>query len=279
MKQGFVNVDKPSGVSSGFVVNRVKRLCGMPCGHMGTLDPLASGVLPVAIGNAARLFDYMQRKKKQYIAVFRFGVRSDTLDCTGEVTCVNAHVPGEAELSEQAATMTGLVMQVPPKYSAKNVNGRRSYQLAREGKDFELAPKEVQIDRIELLGRVSPDSYRFRIDCGAGTYIRSIARDLAASCGADAIMTELVRTRSGPFFLEEAVPLDLLTAENLRDFTADTEGFVDLPLICVADAHIFNGLPQPTDEADGLYRIHDREGFYGIAEVKGHMAKIKTKLC
>ena len=189
MKLGFINVNKPSGVTSSYVVNKIKRLTGMPCGHMGTLDPLASGVLPVAIGNAARLFDYMLKKKKQYIATFRFGVTSDTLDSTGELFFSNPYIPSEEELKEATHALIGEVMQLPPKYSAKCVNGKRGYQLAREGKEFELQPKKVLIEKIELLERISENEFRFLIDCGGGTYIRSIARDLAATCGAEGIMS------------------------------------------------------------------------------------------
>ncbi|MBP5242778.1 MAG: tRNA pseudouridine(55) synthase TruB [Clostridia bacterium] len=280
VKLGFININKESGVSSGYVVNKIKRLTGMPCGHMGTLDPLASGVLPVAIGNAARLFDYMLQKKKQYIAVFRFGVTSDTLDSTGEVITDNPYIPSEKELKEATHALIGEVMQLPPKYSAKSVNGKRGYQLAREGKDFELQPKKVLIEKIELLDRVSEDSFRFLVDCGGGTYIRSIARDLAFNCGAQGIMTSLLRTKSGAFCLENAVTLEELTAENIENYVIDTDSVLkELPRITIQNYHIFHGLPQRTEEKDGLYKIYDENGLYGLVEVKGGMAKIKTKLC
>ncbi len=279
VKQGIINVIKPSGVSSGYVVNQIKRLTGMPCGHMGTLDPLAWGVLPVAVGNAARLFDYMLKKKKQYIAVFRFGVTSDTLDSTGELTVDRTYIPSENELKEATHALIGEVFQLPPKYSAKSINGKRGYQLAREGKEFTLEPKKVSIDNVELLERVSEDEYRFLIDCGAGTYIRSIARDLANLCNADAVMSELLRTKSGQFTLEDGVKLEDLTKENIESYIIDTDSVVDLPRIEIKNYHIFHGLPQWTKESDGLYKIYDENGFYGIVEVVESKAKIKTKLC
>ena len=119
---GFFNVDKPSGIVSSTVVNKIKWLSGAPCGHMGTLDPLASGVLPVGVGNAARLFDYFLEKEKEYIAEFTFGVDSDTLDSTGNLA-YGGHVPVETEITAVLPTFFGDIMQVPPKYSAKNVNG------------------------------------------------------------------------------------------------------------------------------------------------------------
>ena len=279
MRTGFINVNKPSGVSSGYAVNKNKKLAGLPCGHMGTLDPLASGVLPVAIGNAARLFEYMLEKRKRYIAVFRFGVNSDTLDSTGELDFSNPFVPSEEALKEAAHAQVGEILQVPPRYSAKSVNGVRGYRLARAGKEFELPPKRVNIYSVELSERVSEDSFRFAVECGGGTYIRSLARDIAAACGANGIMTELVRTQSGAFRLEDAVPLDALTADNLEDYIVETESVVDLPTIDVEDRRIFNGLSRPTDCPDGLYKIYDGGAFYGIAAVQSGRVKIRTKLC
>lgn len=279
MKFGFINVNKPGGASSATIVNTIKRLTNTPCGHMGTLDPLADGVLPVAVGNAARLFEYMLRKKKQYIATFRFGAYSETLDSEGEVSVRNPYVPTREELESVLPALTGEVEQIPPKYSAKSINGKRGYKLARAGKEFTLPPKTVTIDRIELIDQPREDEYRFVIDCGSGTYIRSIARDLAAACGTDGIMTALTRTRSGEFYLKDAVKIETLTAENIEDYITETENVLDLPTLPVPDEHIFHGLAQPTPAADGLYKIYDGNGFYGLAEVKECRAKIKTKLC
>lgn len=279
MKFGFININKPRGVSSAGAVNTVKRLCKTSCGHMGTLDPLADGVLPVAVGNATRLFEYMLQKKKQYIATFRFGVTSDTLDCEGTLNYGNPYIPSKAELERVMPALTGEVMQIPPRYSAKSVNGVRGYKLARAGKEFSLEAKKVTIEKIELIEQLNESEYRFLIDCGSGTYIRSIARDLAAACGAEGIMTALTRTRSGAFTLENAVDLDKLTAENIEGYITETEKILDLPIIEIENKHIFHGLPQYTQAADGLYKIYDENGFYGIAEVLAHRAKIKTKLC
>ena len=177
---GFINVDKPSGIVSSTVVNKIKWLSGVPCGHMGTLDPLASGVLPVGVGNATRLFDYFLEKQKEYIAEFTFGVESDTLDSTGNLIR-GGHVPDEREIEAVLPAFFGDIMQMPPKYSAKNVNGRRGYELARAGIEFELQPKKVHIYGMECLGKAEgkEDTFRIKIRCGGGTYIRSIARDVA----------------------------------------------------------------------------------------------------
>ena len=133
---GFININKEKGATSAQEVNKIKRLTGSPRGHMGTLDPMASGVLPIALGNAARLFDYFLDKQKTYIADFRFGVDSDTLDITGTL-CENVgRVPDIAEIEAVTGNFVGETEQIPPKYSAKNVNGKRGYELARAGVQF-----------------------------------------------------------------------------------------------------------------------------------------------
>ena len=213
---GFINIYKEKGVGSTFVVNRIKRLTKTSAGHMGTLDPLASGVLPVAIGNAARLFDYFLRKEKTYLARFRFGITTDTLDEEGEKIS-GGRVPGEAEINAALPAFFGEIEQVPPKYSAVSVGGRRGYELARAGADFNLQAKKVRILSFECTGQTAPDEYAFEIVCGGGTYIRSLARDLAVALGTQGYMSALERTASGVFTKEGAVTLNELTPENIAE--------------------------------------------------------------
>ena len=284
---GFFNVDKPSGIVSSTVVNKIKWLSGAPCGHMGTLDPLASGVLPVGVGNAARLFDYFLEKEKEYIAEFTFGVDSDTLDSTGSLV-QGGHVPDETEISDVLPTFFGDIMQVPPKYSAKNVNGRRGYDLARAGIEFELAPKKVHIFSIDLLGKKeeTEDTYLFKIRCGGGTYIRSIARDMAAVLGTKAVMSALRRTQSGIFTLQNAIPFEVLekdpSLEELEKYVIPTDSvlpFETLDFTDVEMGRILQGQRVKTNKADGIYKIYTADVFYGLAEVVDGLAKAKTKLC
>jgi tRNA pseudouridine55 synthase len=268
-------------MGSTAVVSRAKWLTGLPCGHMGTLDPLASGVLPVGIGNATRLFDYFLNKRKEYIAEFTFGVTSNTLDSTGEVV-ESGFVPSKEELEAVLPRFTGDILQVPPKYSAKNVGGKRSYDLARAGADFELAPKKVYIESVCLCEQVSENVFRFRIACGGGTYIRSLARDIAGAVGTSALMSALRRTQSGYFHIEDSVPFDELNEENVESLIVPTERVLPLETLVLTGRgkdKIFNGVPARTDEKDGLYKIYREEEFYGIAEVKNSLARIKTKLC
>ena len=282
---GFFNVDKPSGIVSSAVVNKLKWLTGMPCGHMGTLDPLASGVLPVGAGNATRLFDYFLEKEKEYVAEFTFGVSSDTLDSTGELV-LGGRIPSEKEIADVLPTMCGEVMQLPPKYSAKNVGGKRGYELARAGIDFELAPKKIVIHDMSVQGQVNETTFRVKIRCGGGTYIRSIGRDLAEALGTNAVMSALRRTQSGIFTEGNAIPFSVLeadpTPEELERYIIPTESVLSYPTLTATEKQrikLLNGMTVAVEAEDGLYKFYNEDGsFYGIAEVKAGWAKLKTKL-
>ena len=280
---GFINIDKKTAVTSSSVVNKIKWLSGVPCGHMGTLDPLASGVLPVGVGNATRLFDYFLEKQKTYIAEFTFGETSDTLDSTGEIV-KGGHIPTEKEILDVLPKFIGWLDQIPPKYSAKNVNGKRGYDLARAGVEFELPPKRIVVHGIELLGKSTEkeNAYNLKITCGGGTYIRSLARDIASSCGTLGLMSGLRRTQSGIFTLDNAMDLEDLTEENIAKAVIPTQDVLPFPVLELTSKRaykIFDGMQIETDEKDGLYKFYKEELFYGIAEVKDGKAKIKTKLC
>lgn len=280
---GFIVVDKVAGVSSAREVNIIKKLTGTPCGHMGTLDPMASGVLPVAIGNAARLFDYFLDKRKKYTATFVFGKDSDTLDTTGNIFYEGGRVPCEDEILRVIPDLCGEVMQVPPNYSAKNVNGKRGYQLARENVVFTLPPKKVNVYAIRLLGKAGDDGYRFEIECGGGTYIRSIARDMGKMLDTCAIMSALVRNESGCFRLQDAVGTISLNKENISDYIIPTESVLPYESIYPDEAEakkLFNGLSVERDLPDGIYKIFSAQGiFYGLAQVNNRILKVRTKLC
>lgn len=280
---GFITVNKAEGVSSAREVNIIKKLTGTPCGHLGTLDPMASGVLPVAIGNAARLFDYFLSKKKKYVATFVFGCDSDTLDTTGTVIETGAKIPSLCEIEVVVPYLTGEVLQIPPKYSAKSICGKRGYQLAREGVDFTLPPKKVNIYSIRVLDKVTENSYSFEIECGGGTYIRSIARDLGARLGTTAIMSALIRTKSGVFDISSAVPTDVLNKENLNRYITETDSVLPFESFYPSAAEakkLFNGLPAECGLSDGTYKIYYTDGsFYGLAESKDNFLKVRTKLC
>lgn len=278
---GFVNVNKASGVSSAREVAIIKKLFGAHCGHMGTLDPMASGVLPIAVGNAARLFDYFLDKRKKYTATFRFGLDSDTLDITGNVEYGVGRVPSAREIEEVLGDFTGEILQVPPKYSAKNVAGRRGYELARAGIEFELQPKKITVYDIKLTGG-NGDEFSFDIECGGGTYIRSLARDIAVKLGTRAVMSALVRTQSGVFTIENSVATDKLNAENAAEYLVPTESVLPFESINPQGKEafkLFNGLSVACYKPDGIYKIYRDGEFYGLAEVKHSLLKVRTKLC
>ena len=286
-KFGFFNVDKPSGIVSSTVVNKCKWLSGLPCGHMGTLDPLACGVLPVGVGNATRLFDYFLNKEKEYIAEFTFGVTSDTLDSTGELSYGGA-IPSEEQIRSVLPKFIGELMQIPPKYSAKNVNGKRGYDLARAGVEFTLPPKKVQVFHVNLLGKSeqTENAFRFQIRCGGGTYIRSLARDIAAELGTQAVMSALKRTQSGVFTIENAIPFSVFerdpSLEELEKYLIPTDKVLPFETLHIGGKSaekLLHGLAVDCKETDGLYKLELSGEFYGVAEVKDGKAKAKIKLC
>jgi len=279
---GFINVNKACGASLAKEVSVIKRLTGMPCGHMGTLDPMADGVLPVAIGNAARLFDYFLDKKKKYLATFKFGCDSDTLDTTGNVENNVGHIPTAEQIREVLSEFVGEIMQIPPKYSAKNIDGKRGYELARAGVEFDIPPKKVTIYSVELKENISDDSYTFEIECGGGTYIRSIARDLGKRLSTCAIMSALTRTQSGVFTLGNSVCTANLTRESIEKSIIPTESVLSFDSIYPTERQafkLFNGLSVESDKPDGIYKIYKDGFFYGLAEIKHSILKVRTKLC
>lgn len=278
----FLNVHKPRGITSRDVVNRVCRVVGVKrVGHAGTLDPLATGVLVVAIGVASRLVEYVQRQSKEYVALLRLGETSDTDDAEGWIQPADgARTPSEAELLAALPAYVGTILQRPPAYSAIKVAGRRAYALARAGKDVSLEPRPVRIDSIDCLD-FQPPHVRLRITCGAGVYIRSLARDLGEKVAGGALLAELVRTRVGSFRLDDAVPLDTLTTENWNGHAiAPALALGDMPKVVVpetaAPRFLLGQAIELSDEGalveslDGEVAAVDEQGeFLGIAVIDG----------
>jgi tRNA pseudouridine55 synthase len=213
---GILNIDKPAGCTSRDAVNRIDRLV-LPakCGHAGTLDPLATGVLVVCVGHATRLIQYVQHLPKRYEATFQLGRRSRTDDIEGEIELLADAIEPSRETVEAALPQfLGKIEQRPPAHSAIKVGGQRAYERARRGEVFELAARTVTIHRLAIR-RYDYPQLELEIECGSGTYVRSLGRDLAAALGTAAVMSALVRTAIGEFRVEEAVPLDALSAGTL----------------------------------------------------------------
>ncbi len=205
---GFINILKPPGMTSAAVVATLRRLCGgEKAGHAGTLDPEAAGVLPVMIGRAARLFDYLVDKEKEYVAEVAFGSATDTQDATGRVTARGNQYPDRGQIEAALPALTGEIRQRPSMYSAIKREGMPLYALARRGENVDVPERMVRVDELTLLEETPRHGWMLRIRCGRGTYVRSICHDLGELVGCPAHMRFLLRSRSGFFTLDNAVTL------------------------------------------------------------------------
>jgi len=237
---GLLNIDKPAGCTSRDVVNRVQRLVRPhKIGHAGTLDPLATGVLVVAIGPATRLVEYVQQMPKTYQGTFLLGRTSDTEDIEGNVVELpDAAIPEHEEILVAIPRFTGSIKQRPPAYSALKIAGQPAYKLARRGEQADLAPRRVDIHSIEVVRYEHPE-LELLVRCGSGTYIRSLGRDLAESLGTGAVMSQLRRLAIGPFAVDEALAADALSANEVEARLLSPLLAVDhLPRIALTEAEI-----------------------------------------
>jgi tRNA pseudouridine55 synthase len=268
---GYLVVDKPAGWTSHEVVGKVRRILGeRRVGHAGTLDPAAVGVLPIAVGLATRTAEYLSGASKGYVADVTFGVTTDSADIDGVVTSVRD--PGHLEESDIVLALEsfkGDQLQVPPAYSAIRVNGERLYERARRGESVELEPRPITVHDI-LLDAWEPPTARIWVDCSKGTYIRSLARDIGERVGTGAYMSNLVRVRTGPFSLSDAVTIPELEALiagkqwEMIAFHPDTV-LQDWPAV-VLDAHDGtdwrHGKPVALEGAAGDLRLYDGTGHW-----------------
>ena len=220
---GWVNFDKPLNMGSTQAVGKIRRLFdAQKAGHAGTLDPLASGILPIALGEATKTVSFMQDAGKSYEVVVAFGSQTTTDDAEGEIVEASDMRPDAAAVDAALAHFIGLIEQVPPQFSAIRKDGQRAYKLARTGEKIDLPPRQVQIDTITLLDVLDEAHMRLRVECGKGVYIRSLARDLGRFLGTFAHVSALRRTRVGGFDEKTALGLEKLTAlgHSARDLAA-----------------------------------------------------------
>ena len=231
---GVLNVNKPAELTSRDVVNRIVRQCPRKTkvGHAGTLDPMATGVLVVAIGPATKLIQYAQGSNKTYIGSFRLGLRSDTEDITGTVEELpDAHPITQSDLVAAFDQFTGQIMQTPPQYSAVKVDGQRAYKAARQGKSLDIKPRPTHIDSIQIVAFEYPD-FQIEIKCGKGTYVRTLGRDIAKSLGSDSVMTALKRTAVGAYSIESSSSLPEIQARPIEEMISSPCSVVsDLPKV------------------------------------------------
>lgn len=243
---GWVCLDKPLGMGSTQAVSAVRRLFDAnKAGHAGTLDPLASGILPIALGEATKTVPFMMEARKVYRFTIEWGSSTDSVDREGAVIARSDVRPDVDTVRAALPTFVGEIQQVPPAFSAIKVDGRRAYDLAREGVEVELKSRPVTIHSAEVTAAPDADHVEIRIETGKGVYVRSLARDLAATLGAEGHVSALRRERVGPFSLENAVPLDSL--EQMVHSGAASEGLLpvataldDIPGLAVTDQDAFS---------------------------------------
>lgn len=294
--KGFVNINKPSGMTSSDVVVKVRgilrRATGqkLKVGHLGTLDPLGRGVLPIAVGSATRLFDYMQEKVKVYRATFVFGKTTDTLDSAGNIVETCNVLPTREQICAEIGKIEGDIDQIPPMYSAKSVDGVRAYDLARKGIEVQLKPKRIHIYYVKMVDTdengekysLSENEYAFEIACSSGTYIRSIARDLALSLGTVGYMSSILRIKSGDFELCDAIALADFEKEPfryLKSLESSLASFDRFDIPSEYSEKVVNGVKLAFDNLpNGNFVVYLNDMIFGIGENEKGKLKVKVRL-
>lgn len=279
MIDGWVCLDKPEGISSNYAMLRVRKLLGEKTGYVGTLDPFATGVLLIAVGRARHFIKYTNENTKTYVFTIQFGAITDTLDSTGKISEHDGIVPDINAIKNMLQEFVGELTQLPPKYSAIKINGRRACDLVRSGKDVELTTRKITIFSLKLLSEQLSEkgTVTFEVSCSKGTYIRSLARDIADRVGALGYVTYLRRTKCGLFEINNSV-----TLEKFREML-DTSGVMsvlipidaplgDIPAISLESSGITMLLHgRPVDVGAVPYirvRIYDgSQRFFGVCEV------------
>ena len=271
MTDGFINLHKPAGMTSHDAVNRVRKIFSTrKVGHAGTLDPAASGVLPIAINRATKFIEYLADRDKSYRAEILFGVATDSGDLDGEIIAraENFSMPAQDELADALKNFVGEIEQTPPKFSAIKIHGRKAYDLARKNLEFEMPIRRVKIFRLEVVA-LDENSVTLEIDCGKGTYIRSLARDLGERLNLPAALKNLVRLQVGNFKLDDALTFDELTAEKILPIETC---LTHLPKFELAENRIrafMNGLPTTVHAADEkILRVFANGKFLGVGRIE-----------
>ena len=280
---GIVVIDKPADWTSFDVVAKLRRaLHERRIGHGGTLDPMATGVLPVFVGRATRAVEFMESADKEYLAGVRFGFTTDTQDTTGTILTESGIRPTQAQIEAALQTFLGEQAQLPPLYSAIKVDGKKLYEYARAGKDVERKARQITISEIVPLGFGEDGEYRFRLTCSKGTYVRTICHDLGEKLGCGGAMSSLRRLRAGAFRIEEAVTLEEMLADGGAEKVLPLDSlFREYPALTVDEAQnrrVRCGNTIRMDAADGTYRLYDAGGeFLALAAAKdGTMTTIKN---
>ncbi|AIT09970.1 pseudouridine synthase [Candidatus Francisella endociliophora] len=273
---GVVVVNKAKSLSSNKVLQQLKYLFNaQKAGHTGTLDPMATGVLPICFGRATKIAQYLLDSDKEYIATIKLGVETDSGDAEGTIIAESGNIPTLSKelIEETLEKFRGEISQVPPMYSALKYNGQPLYKLAREGKIVEIKPRNIAIYELELLS-FEKDTIRVRVKCSKGTYIRSLAIDIGKELGCGGHLIELQRTQSGPFNLDQAFELeqlkDLSLEEKIASIASIESVFVDKPIYTLEENEkedlYKRGLFADKPNLDGTVRVYDDNKFIAIAE-------------
>lgn len=236
---GWLILDKPQAITSTHVLNKIKRLFNAEkAGHAGTLDPLATGVLPIAFGEATKTIPYVVDSAKAYRFLVRWGSETTTDDAEGEAVKTSDTRPNREAIEAELPKFRGQIMQTPPRFSAIKIEGERAYDLARDGEDFELAARAVDILRFDIVDMPTPDTCRFDVECGKGTYVRALARDIGRLLGCYGHVAELRRLYVGPFRDSEAISL-----ETLNELSNSADGREALEKVLLPVETALDGIP------------------------------------
>ena len=281
---GMINVFKPRGITSHDVVNRLRKILGTKkIGHTGTLDPNASGVLPICIGKATRISEYLLDSSKEYISELTLGYETDTQDEDGIVTNASSKTVENEDIVSSISSFRGEIMQIPPMYSALKVKGRKLYELAREGKTIDRAPRQVTIYNIDILDIIDNRKIVYLIECSRGTYIRTLCDDIGKKLGTYGYMSYLIRTRVGNFKIEDSVSLEKIEHKKLDNKLEDILISIDMaldyyPKVIISEKlykQISNGVIIPLNEENNesydvefdIYRVYCKNDFIGLGKI------------
>ena len=278
---GVIIVNKSKGYTSHDIVAKVKKITGEKVGHTGTLDPLATGVLPLLIGKGTLCSKYLMNHDKTYKVVLKLGIKKSTGDEEGEIIqeeTVDEELLDESNVKTVLGSFLGEQEQIPPIYSAIKVNGKKLYEYARKGQQVEIEPRKITIYDIKLL-KIDKASFeiQFEVSCSKGTYIRSLCEDIAERIGTVGYMKGLQRTRVGTFTIEQSVLVEDLNKENVEKHIITIEKlFENLENIELNERKLqlfLNGVKLSVDLKDGIYKIYSNEQFIGIGVVKDKLLK------
>lgn len=276
-KNGILNIDKPQCITSHDVVDAIRKIFpDQKVGHTGTLDPLATGVLPICIGEATKLSEKLTSETKNYSVKMLLGVETDTYDITGRIVFASVFNKDEIYIKERIKRFIGKQQQMPPKYSAIKVEGKKLYQYARENQDVEIKPREIEIFSIDNI-RIDLESKEVAFDvvCSKGTYIRSLVNDIGKKIGCGATMTELRRTKTGSFAIEDSIPLyDFLKLdymEMLDRIITIEDHYIENKKITLSDDELgkfLNGVKLEVQSSDQIVRVYNKGKYIGLGTVK-----------